>query len=114
MGLRISLPVPVAAPLMDGIVKKLKQLNFDERHCGARLGYFEGLQGLPDFAGLRVLRPFLNPASDALDVVLALFLLNEEVPYDRVLEIFTEAELYALRAMSLVQISQDWITSPIN
>jgi hypothetical protein len=96
---------------MDGIVKKLRKLNFDERHCGARLGYFEGL---PDFAGSRVPRPFLGPASDALDVVLALFLLNEEVPYDQMLEVFTEAELYALQAMSLVQVTQDCITTPIN
>jgi methylase of polypeptide subunit release factors len=111
MGLHIPPPAPVAASLMDGIIRKFKQLNFDERHCGARLGYFEGL---PDFAAPRVPRPFLGPASDALDVILALFLLNEEVPYDRMLEVFTEAELYALRAMSLVQVSQDSIKSPIN
>lgn len=111
MGLHIPAPVPVAVPLMDGIVKKFRQLNFDERHSAARLGYFEGL---PDFAAPRIPRPFLGPASDALDVVLALFQLNEEIPYDRMLEVFTEAELYALRAMSLIQMSQDWIAAPIN
>jgi len=111
MGFYISPPVPIAASLMDGIVRKLKDANFDEKHCGARLGFYN--QGLPDFSGSQLARPFLGPASDALDVLLALFLLNEEVPADQVMEVFTEADLYALQAMSLIAHREDAIYSPV-
>src|SRR6185437_14913368 len=111
MGFYISPPVPIAASLMDGIVRKLKDANFDEKHCGARLGFYN--QGLPDFSGSQLARPFLGSASDALDVLLALFLLNEEVPADQVMEVFTEADLYALQAMSLIAHREDAIYSPV-
>jgi len=111
MGLTISPPTPVAAPLMDGLVRKLKELNFDERHCGARLGFYEGL---PDFGGPRAPRPFFTPASDALDAILALFLLNEEISLDQLTEAFSEADIYALRAMSLIEIRGDKISAPVN
>jgi hypothetical protein len=97
--------------LIDPLVRKLREIKFDERHCGARLGFYEGL---PDFERPRGPEPFLSSTSDALDIVLALFLLNEEVPFDQALEVFTEADLYALRTMSLIQIQEDRIFSPLN
>lgn len=95
---------------MNPTVQKLRDIHFDERHCGARLGFYEGL---PDFEGPRK-TTLLTSASDPLDIVLALFLLNENVPIEQAMEVFTEADLYALRTMSLIRIDDDTVSAPVN
>lgn len=110
MGINIPAPTPVAPGLMNPVIQKLRDVQFDERHCGARLGFYDGL---PDFERPRQGK-FLTSGSDPLDIVLALFLLNEIVPVEQAMEVFTEADLYALRTMSLIRIDEDVVWAPVN
>lgn len=95
-------PVPTTPESMKSIVERLREINFNEKHCGHRLGRIESL---PDFNGLRVARPYLQATSDPLDVAIALFLLNEKVPIEMADRLFNEAELGSLQEMSLVQLN---------
>ena len=95
-------PVPTSPESMKSIVGRLREIHFDEKHCGHRLGRIESL---PDFNGLRVARPYLQATSDPLDVAIALFLLNEKVSMEMAHRLFNEAQLSSLQEMSLVQLN---------
>jgi SAM-dependent methyltransferase len=104
-------PVPIDPAAMKRIAAKLTKIKFDEKHCGDRLGRIESL---PDFDGQHVPRPYLGPASDPLDVIISLFLLNEKVPLEKAHEVFTGAELEALCAMSLIQRNGSAVNAQLN
>jgi hypothetical protein len=111
MDTQIAEPTAVASNRMMQILATLKAIGFDERHCGERLGR---IQSLPDFSGLHVAKPHFRMSSDPLDLAIALFLFNEEIPLGKLHELFGESELDALKAMSLVRVHQEVGFSPLN
>ncbi len=112
MDTQIAEPTALAPARMMQVTAALRAIGFDERHCGDRLGR---LNSLPDFAGRKVAKPYLRSSSDPLDLAIALFLFNEEVPLCKLHELFDESQLDALEAMSLVNIiNDDSAFSPLN
>ncbi|HEY6351956.1 MAG TPA: methyltransferase [Candidatus Angelobacter sp.] len=111
MDSRIPAPVPAHTDAMKRVVGRLREIGFDEKHCGERLGKIENL---PDFAGSQVARPYLRPSPDLLDIAITLFLMNEKISFEQAGQLFPGSDLDALRTMSLVEVNRREVYSRLN
>ena len=93
------------------ITSRLQDAGFDERRCADRL---KSTGGIPNFAGRSIQRPYVRDGSDAADVAISLFLLNEPVKTDLICRLFDQTDLDSLFSMRLITADRGCLYAPVN